>query len=249
MSKNSFDYGIHYRGFHDDSLEHANHYADYFLQTHGRWLPERKDITALDLGCGMGFAMLGLKKAGYRDVCGVDIDSSQIASCKGKGLNVELIDSLPDYLSRNISRFGLITMTDVLEHIQPVEQLEALRRIYSSLEPGGRLLVQVPNANSIVASRWRYIDFTHYCAFTEHSARFAMLASGFDSVTIPSDDQFEPRPSLRPGRLFSRENREQFRRWCVRRLWRQVLLAEFGESEVSKMPIGGNFTVIADKAN
>jgi hypothetical protein len=49
-----------------------------------------------------------------------------------------------------------VLLLDVLEHFPNEQQIPLLAAIHRSLVPGGRLIVKTPNANSIVASRWRY---------------------------------------------------------------------------------------------
>ena len=243
-----FDYGVHYREFNEDTDEYAREMANEVLRTLGNRLPKRTDIDAIDIGCGMGFAMLALTDRGYRKVVGVDIDRSQIEACKRRNLDVELIADLGEYLSRYPGRFGLVTMLDVLEHIPTVQQIQILKQVNVALAPGGRLILKVPNASSIIAPRWQYIDFTHYTSYTEHSIRFAVKCAGFHSVEVPFDDNLEPRPSLRPNRILSKGNRIQFKRWIIRRLWRQVMLVEMGERQGNRIPLGVNLLAIADKA-
>ena len=243
-----FDYGVYYREVNEDTDEYAAHMAAHVFESFDAWFPSNTDIDALDIGCGMGFAMLALKSRGYRAVVGVDTDRSQIDACKRRNLDVELIDDLADYLGKNKGRFGLITMLDVLEHIPPAQQIFVLKRIRAALLPGGRLILRVPNASSIIAPRWQYQDFTHYCSFTELSIKFALVNAEFPSVIVPFDDNLEPRPSLRPNRLFTKGNRIQFKRWIVRRLWRQVMMVEMGERRAASIPLGVNLVAIADKA-
>lgn len=242
------DYGLHYREVNEDTETYAQGMAADVEHTLGRWMPERRDIDVLDIGCGMGFAMLALKARGYRSVRGIDIDRSQIEACRRRQLDVELITEIGLYLADHPQRFGLVTMLDVLEHIPPAQQIQTLRQILDALAPGGTLIIRVPNANSIIAPRWQYQDFTHHCSFTELSIRFAALNAGFREVEVPCEDNIEPRPSLRPSKLFTRSNRKQFKRWIIRRLWRQVMLVELDERQVSRMPFGVNLLAIARKA-
>ena len=63
-----------------------------------------------------------------------------------------------------------VSKTALEQKVQDLSrQIETLRRIHTALAPGGRLIVQVPNASSIIAPRWQYQDFTHHCSFTELS--------------------------------------------------------------------------------
>jgi 2-polyprenyl-3-methyl-5-hydroxy-6-metoxy-1,4-benzoquinol methylase len=241
------DYGIYYRTFNSDSDEYAKHMTANLATQIAPWLPDDKTSPALDIGCGMGFLIMALKSHGYKDVIGVDIDESQINACKSRELNAHLINDLEAYLAQHKGKFGLITMMDVLEHIPHNNQINVLKLIYTALTPNGKLILQVPNASSIVASRWQYNDFTHHLTYTEHSIRFALLNAGFNSVFVPHDTNLEPRPSLRPSKIFSAANRKQFKRWAIRRIWREVLSIEVGENQISKIPLGVNLNAIAEK--
>ena len=221
---NEYNYGIHFREFHKTGLEYAQKQADWNLQTLISYLPPEKDIDVLDIGCGMGFAMLAFKKFGYRKVLGIDIDQSQIDACLELGLDVEKISDLAAYLKRSPKRFGLITLFDVLEHIAPDKQIETLRDIHESLAPGGRLLVKVPNASSIVAARWQFIDFTHFTSYTEYSIRYAIRTAGFSNVQVPATENLEPRPSFRLTTLLTAETWRQLKRWLVRRADRKSVV-------------------------
>jgi len=239
------DYGIHYSHWHDQSDEHAAQMRRQFLAELGVYLPENRDTSALDIGCGMGFAMMALADAGYRSVQGIDIDRSQIDACQKRQLNVELVSDVETFLSGRPECFGLVTMLDVLEHIPVHSQIDVLRAVFAALKPQGRLIVQVPNANALLAARWRYIDFTHTTSFTEHSIRFAILNSGFASVQVPALGQPGARPSLR---LWARRNRDYAKQWLVRWAWKKVLEVELGE-DVSLIPLTLNLLAIADKGS
>lgn len=242
-----YDYGVHFREFHQTGLEYAEKQADWNLQTLMPYLPVARGIDVLDIGCGMGFALLAFKKFGYKTVLGVDIDQSQIDACREIGLDAEKISDLATYLKLNPKRFGLISLFDVLEHIRPDKQIETLRDIHEALAPGGRLLVKVPNASSIVAARWQFIDFTHFTSYTEYSIRYAIRTAGFARVDVPATENLEPRPSLRLTTLFTAGTWVQLKRWIVRRTWRMVMSVEFGDDYVSKIPLGLNLMAIADK--
>lgn len=244
-----FDYGVYYREVNEDTEVYATQMAAHVLQSFDKWLPIDIETNALDIGCGMGFAMLALKTKGYSKVMGVDTDRSQIEACKARGLDVELISDLDEYLKQHTNYFHVITMLDVLEHIPQAQQIQILKRICGALVSGGRLILQVPNASSIIAPRWQYQDFTHHCSFTELSIKFALVNAQFRNVIVPFEDNIEPRPSLRPSRLFTKGNRHQFKRWVVRRLWRQVMIVEMGERRAASIPLGVNLVAIADKVS
>jgi SAM-dependent methyltransferase len=240
------DYSLQYSLSHEDGAEYFQKRIAVEQERIQPFLPELRTGAVLEIGCGRGYTMGAILASGYKEVTGIDIDQSQIDYAKGKGLNVERIDSIQSYLSKRKGTYSLITMLDVLEHIPVEQQVEVAQAIHDALIPGGRLIVQVPNANSILASRWRYIDCTHVNSYTEQSIYPILRSGGFTKIAVPPLDNTLPRPSLRPNKLFSKQTRMQFLRWTVRHLWRLVILAEIGDTAM-KIPLGLNLIAIADK--
>jgi len=123
--------------------------------------------------------------------------------------------------------------------------LDLLRSIHQSLKPGGRLILTVPNANSSLSARWRYIDWTHETSFTEHSLDFILSNAGFGQIDIRGSE-FNRRPPL-PFLPISGS-----RHWwafCFFRLFRRLeMMAELGPDQGRKVPLSLNLLAIADKS-
>jgi 2-polyprenyl-3-methyl-5-hydroxy-6-metoxy-1,4-benzoquinol methylase len=66
----------------------------------------------------------------------------------------------------------------VLEHVPKCHQRSLLVAISKAMNPNGTLFLTVPNADSSIASRWRYIDWTHEMSFTEASLAHLVRTSG-----------------------------------------------------------------------
>lgn len=97
---------------------------------------ERMEI--LDAGCGTGGNLKCLTEFG--NVTGMDYDETALALASKKGQIVK--GSLPDALPFSESSFDLITLLDVLEHLD--EDENALQALHRLLKPGGFLLITVP---------------------------------------------------------------------------------------------------------
>ncbi len=206
---------------------------------------ERKVGTVLDVGCGMGFALMGMRRLGFTAVCGLEMDQGQADSARKKGLSVDCPGNPLEFLETSSCRYSIILLLDVLEHIPVADQIRFLRALFRCLEDGGRLIVQAPNANAVFAARWRYIDYTHTSSFTEHSMRFCLLNAGFASVSIIKNDRLY-RPSLR---LWQPRARASWAWWILEKLWRTAFRYQFGSTEdISKVPFGLNILGCADKA-
>jgi 2-polyprenyl-3-methyl-5-hydroxy-6-metoxy-1,4-benzoquinol methylase len=230
LTGKDYDYSLYYRNWHDETDEHFRLAVRGHTEQLTPLLPDAPSGKALDLGCGMGFAIVALHAMGYAEVSGIDVDATQVDSCVRRGLQVVRVDDSATFLRQRREEYDLVTMLDVLEHVPVTEQIELMRAVYEALKPGGRVVVQVPNANSVLASRWRYNDHTHHGSFTEHSLAFVLLNAGFESVNIPAGTRAR-RPSMR---LWRRDVRSSWwriwRRWIVRKLWEQVLRAELGSA-------------------
>jgi 2-polyprenyl-3-methyl-5-hydroxy-6-metoxy-1,4-benzoquinol methylase len=192
------DYSIYYRRFHDDSKEHFENTARFYRRLLAATLSlVSPQSRILDIGCGQGLLVYALNSFGFTKVRGVDLSAQQIAVSHKHGLACEVIDKTYIFHLSEAApcTFDLIFMMDVLEHMDKDEQLSILASISRLLAPGGRFILSVPNANASFGLRWRYNDWTHETAFTEHSLEFVLLNSNFKSVTF-FPYEFITRPSL-----------------------------------------------------
>lgn len=145
-------------------------------------LPENKDSKILDLGCGYGSFVYFLNKLGYQNVFGIDVSQEQIDQAKALGIkNIEQKDIF-QYLENKENELDLIVMLDVLEHLTKDEIMTILKRVFKSLKPKGRLIVQTLNAESPFFGRIRYGDFTHETGFTAKSLNQVLRVNGFKSI-------------------------------------------------------------------
>jgi 2-polyprenyl-3-methyl-5-hydroxy-6-metoxy-1,4-benzoquinol methylase len=245
MNPDEIDYGKQYREFHSATPEHVAEMNRRSKELFFKHLPQRRDFKVLDIGCGMGFHLLYLQTEGFKEVSGIDTDRSQVEAAKAFGLSVERVTDSIAYLNERPGQFGLILLLDVLEHVPLELELRLMKAIHQALIPGGRVIVQVPNANSPLSSMWRYMDFTHYTTFTNQSLAFVLRNAGFQKISMPATGHIR-RPAW--YRLFSYGGRLEFRFWFFRWIWKQMYLAEVGQW----MDVGGfsfdlNLMAIADK--
>ncbi len=103
----------------------------------------------LDFGCGGGSFLDQMNRNGWT-VTGLDVSAPTVYRVRGE-LNLPvLVGTLPHPELRPES-FDVITMWHSLEHVHNPRQV--LREAYKLLTPGGKLLVAVPNIDSL-AFRW-----------------------------------------------------------------------------------------------
>ena len=239
-----YQYQLYYRAWHDESVEHAEQMTEDASTMLAPLVADRKHGAVLDVGCGMGFALLGMRRLGFTNVFGLEVDQGQAESARKKGLIVDWVSNPLEFLEDTSSQYSIILLLDVLEHIPVTDQICFLRALFNRLEDGGRLIVQTPNANAVFAARWRYNDYTHTSSFTEHSLRFCLLNAGFSAISIVKNDRLY-RPSLR---LWQSRARASWACWILEKLWRMAFRYQFGSTEdISKVPFGLNILGYADK--
>jgi SAM-dependent methyltransferase len=126
----------------------------------------------LDFGCGGGSFLQRMHRQGWQ-VLGVDISPAAVARVRdGLGLPA-LLGSLP-HPDLHPRSFDVITMWHALEHVH--RPMSVLTEAYNLLAPGGKLLVAVPNVDSLAfrwfGAAWYALDLprhlTHFAPWTLH---------------------------------------------------------------------------------
>jgi SAM-dependent methyltransferase len=167
----------------DFDARNANRWGrayDYYLRG---FLPQNKHAAIADLACGAGRLLHFFKERGYENLAGTDISPEQVAIARQVVANVAH-DDVCEYLAGHPSAFDLITGLDIIEHLDKNEVLRFLDGCCGSLKPGGRLILQTPNANSAMACCVRYADFTHEVCFTPDLLMRLMTMHGFRQITV-----------------------------------------------------------------
>lgn len=99
----------------------------------------------LDVGCGGGGFLYVARQAGF-DVAGIDFNEVRLKLIK-KDLGIEKVfhGSIQDYAKTKPGKFDVVTMFQVLEHLDdPASWLAAIKEL---LAPGGKVFIGVPNRN------------------------------------------------------------------------------------------------------
>lgn len=252
------DYSRYYKRYHTNTPEHREWMLTLYKELFSHYLPKKDRSNALDIGCGMGFAMSFLIDQGFQSVEGIDIDGSQVEACQSNGLNVSLVEDSTKYLASYSDHFSIIFALDVLEHMSRSEQLRLVHGIYEALQPGARFICSVPNANSSIASRQRFNDFTHHNIFTEESLDFLLFNSGFTDIEIGEFDYQKPVHRKGIG-LDDFAKRRHFFSFVIKdllhwvlfslmRLWqRMILMGEYGFDRGGQIPLSFSLLGVATK--
>jgi 2-polyprenyl-3-methyl-5-hydroxy-6-metoxy-1,4-benzoquinol methylase len=135
-----------------------------------RTFPPHGQARLLDFGCGGGAFLDRMSKRGWQ-LTGLDSSAASVERVRDRlGLDV-LCGTLP-HPDLSPATFDLITMWHSLEHVH--QPLQVLREAHRLLVPGGRLVVAVPNIDSLpfrwFGHTWYGLDLprhlTHFASWT-----------------------------------------------------------------------------------
>lgn len=155
------------RGGEEETRRSVEPYAK-FAETHQ---------PVLDLGCGRGEFLQACRDLNV-DVRGIDGNERSVADLKARGMNVTLglvPQSLRELVSASV---GSIYAAHLVEHLPFSELVSLFEEAARLLRPGGLLMIETPNAESIAVSAtdfWR--DPTHLAP--RHPAALVSMAREF----------------------------------------------------------------------
>lgn len=119
----------------------------FYLDKLGTYFPKKGRL--LDIGCGMGLFLAFAQENGW-DVLGIEpFEGFAKYSVNHLGVKI-IVGSFEDL--RIKEKFDVITLFHTLEHM--FDPRMVLEKIYSLLNPGGVVLIEVPNMGSPF-SRWK----------------------------------------------------------------------------------------------
>jgi SAM-dependent methyltransferase len=138
----------------------------------------------LDAGCGRGEFLVACKSAGV-DARGVDTNERSVADLSARGLAASLAGIPECFAAYADGSLGSVLAMHVVEHL-PVDALFALfRESARVLRSGGLLMIETPNAESLLVAAtefWR--DPTHIAP--RHPAALTVVARehGFEIAEV-----------------------------------------------------------------
>lgn len=148
-----------------------------------RWVIDfTKDSPILDLGCGAGEVLMAFKDLGFTNLSGCDISQEQVLAARQFFEFVETKDIFQKLKENCDSSFGIITLFDVVEHIERERVLFLLKECRRILRPGGLLIGHCPNGLSPFFGADFWSDPTHIWCYTPKSIEVLARAAGFSEI-------------------------------------------------------------------
>lgn len=154
----------------------------------------------LDLGCGAGGLLAVLQTRGLSQIEGLDPDPAAVLAARTRGLTMHegLIHEATSLCSG--SRYDLIVLSHVAEHLRDLQCLPALARL---LTPEGRVYIEVPHPAGYACGErppFYYFDSEHINHFSAHAlarlmAQAALQLHSALAVSLPLSDG-APYPAL-----------------------------------------------------
>jgi SAM-dependent methyltransferase len=133
----------------------------------------KSGYTFLDYGCGNG-GLLHLineefKIPLYRNISETNI-ISQLYGIEKSKLKIKLLNeenfNIYDDINKVERKIGIICMFHVLEHLS--DPIEELIKIKDKMYNGGKLIIEVPNANDVLINLYDCQEFKEYTFWSEH---------------------------------------------------------------------------------
>lgn len=172
------DYRAHQSAFRGDPEE-----ITHRLETHvGRFADAPGPVA--DLGCGRG-EFLELLRAADIESIGVEINDADVQACTEAGFTAVHADLFEWLGQRPDESLGGIFLAQVIEHLPPPDWSRLFRLAVAKLAPGGRILVETINPESMFAILRAYVlDPTHVRPV--HAGLISFLAgrAGFENIEV-----------------------------------------------------------------
>ena len=179
------------------------------LRSHVVRLQARRPVASgkplLDIGCGRGEWLELLGEAGIQ-AYGIDSNANAVAACERRGLPARHGDALAHLASLPDGALSALSAFHVIEHLPTEQLLRLLDEARRTLVPGGLLMLETPNPESIkVGATTFHSDPTHLRPIPPQLAEFLVDRCGFTGIEIVRLHPY-------PDSAFIREDTEAARR-------------------------------------
>lgn len=166
----------------DTSRKRLRGYLDHNFREH---LVGASDI--LEIGPGLGDFLQFAGDCGVKNIDVMDRDPSILDHLKSSiPIRNAWLASMEDLgtLVESLPKYDIIFMLQIVEHVKKDSLVEMLRLLYSRLNPGGKIIVTVPNGGNPLSIVERYSDITHENLFSENSFRQLVSMCSLENVEV-----------------------------------------------------------------
>lgn len=114
------------------------------------FLPDLKNLSILDVGCGVGTLSLFLAARGAKKVLGIDLATDAIAQADTarKALELKNLSFRTEKLTAATGKFDVIIASEIIEHVPDAKKFVSL--LAANLKKGGTLLLTTPYAHNFL---------------------------------------------------------------------------------------------------
>lgn len=137
----------------------------------------------LDVGCATGIFVARAAEAGF-DATGMDASGWATERARARAPSARFKTGTLDSVTFEPRSFDVITLWDVLEHVDSPKQV--LAKVRQWLKPGGSVCLSMPNADSLVARamgrHWVLLLREHLWYFSPDTIGRLLSESGFQVV-------------------------------------------------------------------
>ncbi|MCC6953288.1 MAG: class I SAM-dependent methyltransferase [Deltaproteobacteria bacterium] len=178
-----------YRGSEEQIRERQSSYLPIFKGVPG---------PVLDIGCGRGEFLEVLKSAGI-EAHGIDLDESMVERTRQKGLNARVSDALQALTESADRSLGGVFAAQVVEHLKKEQLEELIRLAIRKVKPGGKIVLETINPQSIVALSSNFFrDPTHVWPTHPDTLKYIFELNGVAESEIHYLAPFPPSAMLQP---------------------------------------------------
>ena len=174
-----------------------------------------KNDRVLEVGCGAGYFLEKLLQQGKK-VQGVELNTAAAAFAREREVPVAAV-ALEDFAAQHRESFAAVCLFQVIEHV--AEPLEFLDHALTCLQPGGLLVLCVPNMAGILGRMDPLVSNIP----PHHVTRWTPAALGFLKNHFPVELialRYEPAYNFLRPYLKERLEHQGVPEWGVKLIWR-----------------------------
>jgi len=136
-----------------------------------------------DAGCGRGEFLALLAGEGI-PARGVETSAIAVEACRAAGLDVREGDAIEALAGVATASLGAVVAFQVVEHWPAAATFRFLAEARRTIAPGGVLIVETVNTDSLAAMNAFYLDPTHVRPVPPEALKFLCDAAGFRDLRV-----------------------------------------------------------------